>query len=70
MLVIRMELKNENLIMVCNMFVGGGGGVSVRVIAFCLDRLGLNPGTDLGFFQFRIALNLFMLGCWVFSNNV
>ena len=47
--------------------VGSGGGTSGRVMAFCLGRLGSNPGTDLGFFQFRIAVNLFSLA---FSNNV
>ena len=46
------------------------GGTSVRAIAFCLARLGSNPGTDLGFFQFRIAVNLFSLRVGLFSNNV
>ena len=31
-------------------------------MSFCLGRPGLNPRTDLGFFQFRIAVNLFSLG--------
>ena len=32
-------------------------------MAFYLGRLGSNPGTDLyGFFQFRIAVNLFSMG--------
>ena len=47
-------------------FIGSGGGTSDRAMAFSLARLGLNPGTDLGFFQFRIALNLFMLGVGFF----
>ena len=29
--------------------------------AFLLGRPGLNPGSDFGFFQFRIAVNLFSL---------
>ena len=38
--------------------VGGrGGGVTV----FCLSRLGSNPEFNLGFFQFRMAVNLFSL---------
>ena len=35
-------------------------------MAFCLGRLGLNPGLDFGFFQFRIAVNLFSLGVGLF----
>ena len=38
---------------------------SGRAIAFCLGRPGLNLGTDLGFFQFRIVVNL--TGCWFFK---
>ena len=41
--------------------VGSGGGTSGRVMAFCLGRLDSNPGMGLGFFQFRIAVNLFSL---------
>ena len=32
----------------------------------CLGRPGLNPGTDLGFFLFRTAVNLLTL---IFKNN-
>ena len=35
-------------------------------MAFCLGRPGSNPGEDLGFSQFRIGLNLFSLGAWLF----
>ena len=28
-------------------------------MTFCLGKLGLNPGMNLGYFQFRIAVNLF-----------
>ena len=35
-----------------------GGGTSGRAMAFCLGRSGSNPGTDLGFCRFRIAVNL------------
>ena len=45
---------------------GSGGGTSGRALAFCLDRLGSNPGTDFGFFQVRIAVNLFSLGAVLF----
>ena len=45
---------------------GSGGGTSGRATAFCLGVPGLNPGMDLGFFQFRIAVNLFSLGVRVF----
>ena len=41
--------------------VGSGGGTSGRVMAFCMGRRGSNTGTDLGFLQFRIAVNLFSL---------
>ena len=34
---------------------GSGGGTSGRAMAFSLGRPGSNPGTDIGFFQFRIA---------------
>ena len=43
-----------------------GGGTSGRPMAFCLGRLGSNPAADLGFFQFRIAVNLFSLGVRLF----
>ena len=39
-----------------------GGDTSGRAMAFHLGRPGLNPWMDLGFFQFRIAVNLFSLG--------
>ena len=43
-----------------------GGGTSGRAVAFCLGRPGSNPGTDFGFFQFRIAVNLISLGVGLF----
>ena len=39
---------------VCSL--GSGGGTSGGAMAFCLGRPGSNPGTDLGFVQFRIAV--------------
>ena len=45
---------------------GGGGGVSGRMMAFCWGRPVLNPRMDLGFFQFRNAINLFPLGVRLF----
>ena len=41
---------------------GSGGGTSDKALAFCQGRPGLYPGTDLGFFQFRVVVNLFSLG--------
>ena len=41
---------------------GSGGGTSSRAMAFCKNRPGSNPGTDIGFLQFRIAVNPFSLG--------
>ena len=35
-------------------------------MAFCLGRPDSNHGLDLGFFQFRIAVNLFSLGVGLF----
>ena len=35
-------------------------------MAICQGVLGLNPGTDFGFFQLRIAVNLFLLGIGIF----
>ena len=32
-----------------------------RVMAFCLNRPGLNPGMDSAFFQLRFAVNLLSL---------
>ena len=46
--------------------LGSGGGTSGRAVAFCLGRPGSNPGTDLGSFQVRIAVNLFSLGVGLF----
>ena len=46
--------------------VSGGGVTSGRAITFCMGRPGYNPGMDLGFFQFRIAVNLFSLGVGLF----
>ena len=49
---------------------GRGGGACGRAVAFCLSRLGSIPGTDLlGFFRFRIAANLFLLGAGLFLKN-
>ena len=45
---------------------GSGGGTSGRAMAFSLGRLGSNLGSDFGFFQFRIAINLFSLGVGLF----
>ena len=45
---------------------GSGGGTSGRAMVLCLGRPGLYPGTDLGFFQFRIAVNLFSLAIGLF----
>ena len=45
---------------------GSGGGTSGRAMAFCLGRPGSNPGLDFGFFQFKIAVNLFSLGVGLF----
>ena len=39
----------------------GGGGASGRAARFSLSRLGSNPGMDLGFFLFTIAIDLFMV---------
>ena len=50
----------------CSVAIGGGGGTSGRAMAFCLGRRGLNPGLDFGFFQFRIAANLFSQGVGLF----
>ena len=50
------------------MYVGSGGGTSGRALG--LGRPGLNPRTNLGFFQLRTAVNLFSLGVRLFSNNV
>ena len=46
--------------------LGSGGRTSGRAMSFCLGRPGSNPGMDLGFFQFRIAVNLFSLGFGLF----
>ena len=45
---------------------GSGGGTSGRAMAFCPGWLGSNPGSDFGFFQLRIAVNLFSLGVGLF----
>ena len=51
-------------------FVGRGGGASGRAVAFCPSRTTSIPGTDLlGFFRFRIAANLFVLGAGLFLKN-
>ena len=42
--------------------LGSGSGASGRVTACVRAGPGLNPRTDLGFFPFRIAFNLFLLG--------
>ena len=46
------------------------GGKSGRAKVYCLTRLDLNPGMDLGLLQFRIAVNLLALGVRIFSTNV
>ena len=48
------------------MNIGSGGGTSCRAMAFCLGRPGLNPGSDFGFFQFGISVNLFLMGVGLF----
>ena len=56
----------------CNLtckLTGSGGGTGGRAMAFCLGRPGLNPGMDLGFFQFRFAVNLFSLGVGLFQKT-
>ena len=50
--------------------LGSGGGTSGRALAFCLGRLGSNPGTDFGCFQVGIAVNLLSMGVGFFSKNV
>ena len=47
-------------------FNNSGGGTCGRMTAFCLGRPGLNPGTDLGFFKFRIAVIPISLGVRLF----
>ena len=42
--------------------MGSGRGTSVRAMVFCLGWPSCYPGTVLGFFQFRIAINLFLMG--------
>ena len=50
-----------------SMFVKGSGcATSGREMSLCLGRLGSNPGSDFGFFQFRIAVNQFSLGVGLF----
>ena len=44
----------------------GGGSASGRAVAFGPSRLGSILGTDLAFFWFRIAANLFSLGAGLF----
>ena len=46
--------------------LGTDGGISGKVTAFCPGCPGSNPTMDLGFFQFRIAVNLFWLGVGLF----
>ena len=52
--------------------VGSGGGTSGRTMALCLRREDLNPRMDLGFFQFRIAVNLFLqcVGLFLIMSNI
>ena len=47
--------------------VGSGGGASGRVMAFCLSKPGLNPGTDLAFFG--NAIKLFSLGVGLYLKD-
>ena len=58
---------NNFLLVTCfQISVAGGSDARSRVTAFCPSRPGLNFGTDLGFFHFRIADNLFLLGIGLF----
>ena len=43
-----------------------GSGTSGRAMAFCVGQLGSNTEMDLGFFQFRIAVDLLSLGVGLF----
>ena len=43
--------------------------VVVAQVAFCLGRQALKPATDLSFFQFRVAVNLFSLGLFLIMYN-
>ena len=45
---------------------GSCGGTSGRAMAFYRARPGSNPRSDLPFFQFRIAANLFSLDVGLF----
>ena len=44
-----------------------GSGRSGRAMAFCVGQLGSNTEMDLGFFQFRIAVDLLSLGVGLFN---
>ena len=46
--------------------LGSGGGTSGRAMAFCLGRLGSNPGSDFGFFSVKSCCQSFITGCWFF----
>ena len=49
---------------------GSGGGTSGRAMAFCLGKLGSNPGSDLGFFTVQNCCQSILTVCQAFSNNV
>ena len=49
--------------------LGRGGGASGRATASNMNRLGSNLGMVLGFFWFRIAINLLSMGFLLFPNN-
>ena len=53
----KVDLGDASLV-IWDLYQGSGGGTSGRGMAFCLGRPGLNPRMDLGFFQFRIVVNL------------
>ena len=49
---------------------GSGGGTSGRAMAFCLGRLGSNPGLDFGFFLVQNCCQSILTRCRAFSINV
>ena len=58
----RLDSKGESISNRQVIRLGSGGGA----MAFCLGRPGSNPGLEFGFFQFRIAVNLFSLSVGLF----
>ena len=45
------------------------GGSNGRTTVFCLSRLGLNPGTDLAFFWFRLLVRSNLTSRGTLSKN-